>query len=137
MITRPKTHALRCTLDQIRAFFEDDHVHMALIVATDGTLVTTIDRADLTVVPAGPAFAATFGTLDGRIVGPSDSLDRVAVLLLRARRRRLAVVDDSGRLVGLLCAKQDGTGYCSDAGISRRAAANPGETPRVVPTGHS
>jgi hypothetical protein len=36
--------------------------------------------------------------------------------------RRLAVVDCSGRLLGLLCRKNSGTGYCSDEGIRQRAA---------------
>jgi len=32
-----------------------------------------------------------------------------------------AVVDDRGILLGLLCLKKDGTGYCSDDGVQRRA----------------
>ena len=47
MVTCPKTHSPRSGLEKIRAFFEDDHVHVALIVATDGRLVTTIERSDL------------------------------------------------------------------------------------------
>jgi hypothetical protein len=40
---------------------------------------------------------------------------------VRERRRRLAVVDESGRLLGLLCLKKDQCGYCSDEGIRERA----------------
>ena len=47
MVTCPKTHSPRSGLEKIRAFFEDNHVHVALIVATDGRLVTTIERSDL------------------------------------------------------------------------------------------
>ena len=35
---------------------------------------------------------------------------------MREERRRLAVLDDSGRLIGLLCLKGNGTGYCADDG---------------------
>jgi hypothetical protein len=41
-------------------------------------------------------------------------------------RRRLAVTDEAGRLLGLLCLKKDGTGYCSDDGIRERAAERTG-----------
>lgn len=122
MVTRPKTHAPQSTLAEIRAFFDDDHVHMALIVAPDGRLVTTIERADLSAVLSGTALAAAIGTLAGRTVRPHDSLAAAAAALLLGGRRRLAVVDEMGRLLGLLCAKRDGSGYCSDAGIRSRAA---------------
>ncbi len=122
MVTRPKTHAPQSTLAEIRAFFDDDHVHMALIVAPDGRLVTTIERADLSAVLSGTALAAASGTLAGRTVRPHDSLAAAAAALLLGGRRRLAVVDEMGRLLGLLCAKRDGSGYCSDAGIRSRAA---------------
>ncbi|MGW1564687.1 hypothetical protein ACWCQ1_51030 [Streptomyces sp. NPDC002144] len=36
-------------------------------------------------------------------------------------RRRLAVTDGCGRLLGLLCLKRSGNGYCSDEGIRARA----------------
>ncbi len=121
MVTRPKTHAPESSLAEIRAFFDDDHVHMALIVAADGRLLTTIERADIGPVTPDRALAATLGTLAGRTIHPRAPLEAASAALLRAGRRRLAVVDDTGRLRGLLCAKKDGTGYCSDAGILSRA----------------
>jgi CBS-domain-containing membrane protein len=121
MVTRPKTHALEASLEEIRQFFEDDHVHMALIVGADGLLVTTIERADLARAAPGPVPAAALGTLAGRTVRPEDPVDAHTAALLRAGRRRLAVIDAAGALLGLLCLKKDGTGCCSDAGICRRA----------------
>jgi len=120
MISYPKTHDLGTTADEIRAFFEDDHVHMALIVRTDRRLVTTIERADLSARPPVLTLAAELGTLTGRTVGPAQKLDAVTAGLLRERRRRKAVVDDCGRLLGLLCLKKDGSGYCSDDAIRQR-----------------
>lgn len=122
MVRFPKTMDPGATPEEIRAFFEDDHVHMALIVAPGGRLVTTIERPDLAAGSCS-APARALGTLAGRTVRATEPLDAVTATLLRSRRRRMAVVDDSGRLRGLVCLKKDGTGYCSDEGIRRRAEA--------------
>lgn len=121
MVRFPKTHGSGSGLEEIRAFFGDDHVHMALIVAADGRLVTTIERSDLAAAIPDSTLARELGTLTGRTTGPVDPLDAATAALLRGRRRRLAVIDDSGRLLGLLCLKKDETGYCSDEGIRGRA----------------
>lgn len=121
MVRFPRTHGPASRLDEIWAFFEDDHVHMALIVTTDRRLVTTIERPDLDAAMPGAAPAAELGTLTGRTVRPADRLETSTEVLLKQRRRRLAVVDETGRLLGLLCLKKDGTGYCSDKGIRERA----------------
>lgn len=99
----------------------DGHIHMALIVAENRRLVTTIERSDLAAAPLPSTPVGEIGTLAGRTVAPSYALDAATTLLLRERRRRLAVVDSTGRLLGLLCLKRDGTGYCSDEGIRARA----------------
>jgi CBS domain-containing protein len=121
MVRFPKTHDPGSRLEEIRAFFEDDHVHMALIVALDGRLVTTIERRDLPAAIPGSTLARGLGALTGRTAGPADTLDAATAALLRGRRRRLAVVNDSGQLLGLLCLKKDEAGYCSDEGIRERA----------------
>lgn len=36
-------------------------------------------------------------------------------------RRRRAVIDDRGLLLGLLCLKHTGLGFCSDADVRARA----------------
>jgi CBS-domain-containing membrane protein len=122
MVRFPKTHGPGSVLDEMRALFADDHVHMALVVAADGRLITTIERHDVAVALPGSTPASALGTLDGRTAGPADLLEAAAAALLGGQRRRLAVIDDSGRLVGLLCLKKNGTGYCSDEGIRARAS---------------
>jgi CBS-domain-containing membrane protein len=121
MVTSPKTHDPWCPLQTIRDFFDDDHVHMALVVAPDGRLITTIERQDLVGATVGASCAGELGTLVGRTVAPSRAVAAAREKLSRERRRRLAVVDASGRLLGLLCLKRDGTGFCSDEGIRGRA----------------
>jgi len=135
MVRFPKTHDPGSRLAEIRAFFEDHHVHMALIVALDGRLVTTIERPDLAVVLPDSRPARELGTLVGRTVAPAGRLDVATAALLRERRRRLAVVGEGGRLLGLLCLKKDGTGYCSDEGIWERALqARSGSRDQVTTT---
>ena len=118
MVTIPNTHSPEITLEEIRELFEDDHVRMALIVASSGHLITTIERSDLNVA-SGTRAASTLGTLVDRTVAPSQSLAAATAALKRKCKRRLAVVEDSGRLVGLLCLRRDGNGFCS-VGIRRR-----------------
>jgi hypothetical protein len=124
MVACPKTHRPDTALDEIREFFEDDHVHMALIVTADQRLLTTMERSDLATASSPAPPARDLGRLVDRTVSPSAALDAVTARLLREGRRRFAVVDSTGRLLGLLCLKRDGTGYRSDAGIRERATAN-------------
>jgi CBS-domain-containing membrane protein len=121
MITCPKTHGPGSSVEEIHALFDDDHVHIALIVAADGRLITTIERSDLAAATARSGPVAGLGTLAGRTVGPSSPLDAATAALARKGRRRLAVVDHRGRLLGLLCQKRDGRGYCTDEGVRSRA----------------
>jgi CBS-domain-containing membrane protein len=126
MVTCPKTHSPDTELGEIRALFDDVHVHMALIVAPGGRLLTTIERSDLPVAALCVITAGQLGTLTGRTAGPDDDLEAATAALTRDSRRRVAVVDCSGRLLGLLCRKNSGTGYCSDEGIRQRAAEREG-----------
>jgi CBS-domain-containing membrane protein len=123
MVTRPKTHHPRSGVDEIQALFADDHVHMVLIVAADGRLLTTIERPDLDAPAVRSVPVERLGTLAGRCVRPSDPLAAATATLMRQGRRRMAVVDRAGRLVGLLCLKRDRIGYCSDEGIAARHRA--------------
>jgi CBS-domain-containing membrane protein len=133
MVTIPKTHDPETPLVEIRSLFEDDHVHMALIVDADRLLITTIERSDLDQIQSESRPVPQIGTLHGRTIGPAASIQDATSRLKAQQRRRLAVVDETGRLLGLLCLKRDGTGYCSDGGVLQRAAASrtsPGLTAR-------
>jgi hypothetical protein len=121
MVRFPKTLGPETGVNEIRLLFDDDHVHIALVVAADGRLITTIERTDLAAAVPSSTPVVELGTLVGRVVGPSCPLDAATAALVRQGRRRLAVVDRCGRLLGLLCLKRDGTGYCTDEGIRARA----------------
>lgn len=120
MVTRPKTWQTTTTVADARAAFADDHVHCVLIVE-DSTLLAVVERADLHgAAPDTPALRA--GRLAGRTVGPQEDHETVRRRMTAARRRRMAVVDADGRLLGLLCLKRTGVGFCSDADTVARAA---------------
>ncbi len=120
MVTVPKTHGPETSLNEIRSFFEDQHVHMALIVGPDGRLITTIERSDLDNSRADSTPVLQLGTLAGRTIGPTRSIEDATSRLSAEQGRRLAVIDDAGRLLGLLCLKRDRTGYCSNDGVLQR-----------------
>ena len=121
MVSAPKTMRPTATVADARAFFEDDHVHIALI-ATSGRLLGTLVRADLADCGDDTLPALTRSHLDGRSVALHEPAEDVRVRLIEHGQRRLAVVDDSGVLAGLLCLKRRLTGFCSDADVAARAA---------------
>lgn len=116
----PKVLSARATVADVRRMLSSEHVHIALIVDA-GFLVTTIERSDINVGSPGDEPAREFGTLFGRVVDADTEMDDAWNLLNRERRRRLAVVDETGRLIGLLCLKRSRRGFCSDVGIASRA----------------
>ena len=122
MVTIPIRHSQDATAAQLAEFFTDDHVHAAVLVDDDGVLVSVVERADL--VPQLPAetSAARLGALAGRVVDERTELAEVWRLLNTGGRRRLAVTDRAGRLLGLICLTRRGTGFCSDADVAARAA---------------
>ena len=117
-----KLHDASVTVGDISAFLEDDHVHMAVLLGADGELLTTVERSDLRLA-SPPEPALRYGKLEGRTVGPQEDLRRVWEAMLAEGRRRLAVIDADGRLVGLLCLKRHGRGFCSDSDVRQRACS--------------
>lgn len=120
MVRAPKTHNAALTVAQAREILADEHVH-AVLVVDRGRLLAVVERDDLTAA-AGEGLARHRGRLGGRVVGPEADLGAVREAMTGGRRR-LAVVDERVRLLGLLCLKRRGRGFCSDADVAARAAA--------------
>ncbi|GLY17070.1 CBS domain-containing protein [Kineosporia rhizophila] len=138
LLQRPKTLPAGATVAQARAAFDDDHVHMLLLVEADERLAGTLVRDDLADAAAGAALA--HASLQERTLSASLSAEEARQVLVAAGQRRRAVVDTDGRLVGLLCLKRRLTGFCSDRDVASRAAER-GERPcapaTVQNSGHS
>jgi CBS domain-containing protein len=119
MLACPKVCAPDVSVAQARELFGDDHVH-ALLVVRAGVLLAVVERADLTGAP-GDAPALGLGRLTDRVVGPHADLLATRDVMVAGARRRLAVVDREGTLLGLLCLKRSGRGFCSQADVDARA----------------
>jgi CBS domain-containing protein len=124
MVTCPALHGPATTVGQLRAYFEDDHVHAALLV-DGGKLIGTVERSDLPHRLDDDAPARTIAGLDGRTVGPASSVADAVALMRRGGRRRLAVTSEDSTLLGLLCLKASGLGFCSDADLRSRGLERP------------
>jgi CBS domain-containing protein len=121
MLPTPTIHPPSAPVADIRALLVDDHVHMALIVER-ARLVATVEWDDLPPPDLDRALARSIGVLAGRTVRPGARLHEVAALMRRRARRRLAVVDARGDLLGLLCLKASGNGFCSADDVRERRA---------------
>lgn len=120
MIHAPKISPGATTVAEVRGAFHDDHVHCVLIVE-NGNLLAVVERPDVEgAEPATPA--RLIGSVHGRVIGPEADLATAWQMMTSQQRRRLAVVDDHGALLGLLCLKRTGLGFCSDADVQARAA---------------
>lgn len=129
VLRRPKTLGAGATVGDVRALL-GDHVHAALLV--DGSrLVGVVVREDLGEAPgAAPDGepALPLARLEGRTVRSGTPLGDAQRLLGVSGLRRLAVVDDAGVLVGLLCRKRRGDGWCTDAGVEARRRERAGRS---------
>lgn len=119
MVSCPKVHRPTATVTELRAFFRDDHVHMALLVDR-GKLIGTVERADLRTTLSHATPALRIAKLEGRTIAPDATLSDALEAMKRDGRRRLAVTTIDGTLIGLLCLKASGLGFCSDRDVSSR-----------------
>lgn len=122
MVRDPKVLPADAAVGQVRAVLEDHHVHMVLLTR-GGFLRGTVVRGDVPDTAMDVDKAICFAHLTGRTVPATAPADAVSQWLVARQQRRLAVVDDGGLLVGLLCLKASGTGFCSDADVAARAQA--------------
>ena len=122
MVTSPAVHGPATTVAQLRTFFRDEHVHMALLVDA-GKLIGTVERAEIASALPDNASVRAIAKLDGTTIGPDATLPDALEAMKLAGRRRLAVITDDGSLLGLLCLKASGLGFCSDTDVSSRRCA--------------
>ena len=119
VVRLPKTMSPRATVAEARAAFADDHVHM-LLLTEGGRLLGTLVAGDLPSSGAEDDPASNYAPLEDRTVPPHFPAEEARQLLLSTGHRRRAVVDHSGRLLGLLCLKRRLTGFCSDNDVAAR-----------------
>lgn len=122
MVRTPAVHPPSTTVGELRTFFDDEHVHAALLV--DGTrLIGVVERADIAAELADELPARSVATLRDRTIDPAAGARDTLESMKLAGRRRLAVVAEDGALVGLLCLKSNGGGFCSDTDVGSRGGS--------------
>lgn len=122
MVRAPRTLPVSTSVGQALDALADDHLHLLLLVE-GAHLRGTLDRADLASPATGTADPALpLAALAGRTVRPGASAPAVMSAMRAAGLRRLAVTDADGRLLGLLCLKRHGQGFCSDEDVASRAS---------------
>jgi hypothetical protein len=119
MVRMPATHGPTATIDEARTELENPHRHLVLIVS-GRRLLGTVDRTDLQGPLAATRPALSVARLEGRTARAEERLAAVHAEMAEADQRRRAVVDEHGTLLGLLCLKASGLGFCSDEGIAAR-----------------
>ena len=122
MLRLVKRHGVETTAGELRELFANRHVHVALIVDGD-TLVAVVDRDDVAHT-ADDVPAVTLGCLTPRTIDARTDLRVAHERLMASGGRRLAVVDPDGTLLGLLCLKRSGAGFCSDANVLARSVGH-------------
>jgi hypothetical protein len=125
----PTLHDPSTTIGELRRFFADDHVHMALLVE-GSRLVTAVERQDLD-GRADDVPGRDVGSLAGRTVAAGALLSVALESMRHTGRRRLAVTAEGGRLLGLLCRKANGRGFCSADDVESRRRS-PSRTPAAA-----
>lgn len=125
MLHKPKTITSGGDVALLHTFFDDEHVHAALVLDTAGQLLSMVTRGDL-VGHEADVPAAALGCLEGRVVSPDADLARTWQAMIDDHLRRLAVTDpEDGTLLGLLCLNRSRLGFCSDSNVAERASLNP------------
>lgn len=119
-VRTPKTSGPTATVADIHDLFQDDHVHAALIVDANGRLMSVIEHPDLDAASAETAPAWRYGRLEGRVIHPHADLEHTWQAMRSQGRRRLALIDDDGQVLGLLCLKRTGLGFCTDDDVCAR-----------------
>jgi CBS domain-containing protein len=119
MVRRLTVHGASATVRELRTFFDDDHVHMALLVDR-GRLIGTVERDDLPLASNPELRAAAIARLGGRTISADAAASEALETMKRTGRRRLAVTSRDGTLLGLLCLKASGLGFCSEADVASR-----------------
>ena len=116
MLFEPRATPAGTPLTQAREMFANPHVKLLLVVGDDGRFAGTLTREDLRDDATGDATVGDLARADAPRTGPGAPVGQAVELLQATGTDRLPVVDDDGRLCGLVCMDRSGTHFCVDAG---------------------
>ncbi len=117
MRPNPRTLSHDATIADVRRLFESSRVRLVLLTR-HGTCTGMLARNDIP--PAAPdTDAAGWMARAPETIHVRSSLGDAHRLVVSQPEGRLVVVDDDGKLCGLLCLNHAGTGFCNDASPCR------------------
>jgi CBS-domain-containing membrane protein len=112
MLRDPKTLGADATVAEVREQFENPKVQM--VILCDGPSFV----GAVTAIPAGAAptdLAQSYCDEAPETIGPDAPSEEAFERASASPNRRVIVLDTGGNLLGLLCLKQDRTGFCQSA----------------------
>ena len=127
MLRHPTVHPAELTVREARSAFAVSAKLRVLLLVRDHLLVSMVAREDLSGTEDPSTAVADVGTLEDRCVAAHAPLEETFDAMIRSGRRRIAVVEPDGTLLGLLCLKRSQSGFCTDKGVAamRRSRARP------------
>lgn len=124
MLHHPTVHRADLTVGEARAVLEERPKTHLLLLVRGGVLVGTLSRDDVEgakhLAPSTPAVEVA--SLAGRTTGPDAPVEPLRAAMAGSGLRRIAVVDEEMRLLGLLCLKKSLRGFCTDEGVAEMRA---------------
>lgn len=106
MVTDPVTVTPETTLGEVEQLCATFHISGAPVVDDDGVLVGIVTNRDMRFEPSRKGLVRDVMTAEGLVTGTPGMAAEAAMALLRAHKvEKLPLVDDDGRLTGLITLK--------------------------------
>jgi tRNA-Thr(GGU) m(6)t(6)A37 methyltransferase TsaA len=119
MCLDPRTVPHHATIGEVRQLFDNPRIRVALLVQ-HGTCIGVIGRGNIEATARDEDAAGSIARTPETIPAEA-SLAQAHRALVGHATGRLVVVDEHGKLQGLLCLKHSGTGFCSKRSPCRPA----------------
>ena len=114
MLRSPDTVPGDMTVAEARRLLESPRLRLLLVAAGD-RLIGAVSRERLAAEADGDMTLSALADRDTQRVGEQETVARVLEVLAAADTERLPVVDEHGRLVGLVCFNRSKRHFCLDA----------------------
>jgi CBS domain-containing protein len=113
MIRRPKSLPADATVADARTLFTNPKVLVAPLVEPDGRVLAELGRDDLPSAAGDAEHAAAYAS-EPHLIAPDATMRAAIDTLTELDGERLVVVDEDGRLAGMLCLNRSHGRFCME-----------------------
>jgi CBS domain-containing protein len=113
MIRRPKSLPADATVGEARAMFANPKVLVVPLVEPDGRVLAELGRDEVPSSALDSEHAAAYGS-EPHLIAPDATMQAAVDTLTELDGERLVVVDEDGRLAGMLCLNRSHGRFCMD-----------------------